>query len=126
MQFAADSYSSPDSIAPLTLSTGEVKFYGGKNEKEAKVVVTNAYQAPVKMRMVSTSPEHFRAEVADASIQPGKSKEINVKLGAMLTVDEFKQSFTFQLDDQAGTRYTISVELVKPGQASTVQPASGH
>ena len=126
LQFVANSYASPDSVTPLTLSAGEIKFDGTGKAKEAKLLLTNVSTAPAKLQLICSSPTFFKADVPESAIAPGKSKEIKVKLADKLAVDEFRQSFTFQVDDQAGTRYTIPVELAKPGQASTIQPVSGH
>lgn len=126
LQFTANAYQNPDSITPLTLSSGQIKFGEGKDAREAKLTITNTSTSPVKVQLVASSPDYFSVDLPTAEIQPQKSKEIKVKLANGLTVDEFKHSFTFEVNNQPATRYTIPVELAKAAQASSAQPVSGH
>ncbi len=76
------------------------------------------------MHLVSQPAGFLQVEIPDAEIKPGKEKEIAVKVSSSVTDEQFKKSFTFVVDDQAGTRYTIPVSYSKLAEVSVIQPAS--
>jgi hypothetical protein len=87
-------YENPDSLTPLTLSA--------------------VSKSAVKMHLVSQPYGFLKITLPDSEIKPGKEKEIKVKIDASVKDEEFKKSFTFAVNDSAGTRYTVSAVLAKP------------
>lgn len=123
LTFKGVNYSNPDSLTPLTISTAELAFDEKSRAKEAKLIVKNVSENIVKMHLVSTSAGYFRVEVPTSEIKPGGEKEINVRINTGIDEGQFKKSFTFAVDDQAGTRYTIPVSYNKSAEVSVFQPA---
>ncbi len=124
LKFSGTSFTDVDSITPLTLSEGELTFNGQPGAQEAKLIVKNVSSNPVKMHLVSLPARFLRVEIPEAEIKPGKEKEIRVKIDASVTEEQFKKSFTFAVDDQSGTRYTIPVSYSKMAEVSVIQSAS--
>jgi hypothetical protein len=107
-------YENPDSLTPLTLSAGEVKWEQQTRSKEAKLVVKNVSKSAVKMHLVSQPYGYLKISLPDAEIKPGKEKEIKVKIDSSVKDIDFKKSFTFEVNDSTGTRYTVPTILAKP------------
>jgi len=107
-------YEKPDSLTPLTLSTGLLTWEPVARSKEAKLVVKNVSNKPVKMHVVSQPYGYLKITLPDSEIKPGKEKEIKVKIDPSQKDTLFKKSFTFEVNDSLGTRYTIPTVLAKP------------
>jgi hypothetical protein len=107
-------YENPDSLTPLTLSAGVMTWDKLTRSNEAKLVVKNVSKSAVKMHLVSQPYGFLKITLPDSEIKPGKEKEIKVKIDASVKDEEFKKSFTFAVNDSAGTRYTVSAVLAKP------------
>jgi hypothetical protein len=114
-------YESADSLVPLTLSVRAVAWDQETRTKEAKLLVKNVSKDAVKMSLVSQPYGYLKITLPDGDIKPGKEKEIKVKIDSAIKDIEFKKSFTFALNDSAGTRYTIPTVLTKPGVTPPVQ-----
>jgi hypothetical protein len=113
LTFKGKTYDYPDSLQPLTLSVATIKMDATTKSKEAKLVVKNVSKAGVKMNLVSFSPDYLKIDIPDSEIKPGKEKEIKIRINPQVNDEEFKKSFTFAVDDSAGTRYTVPVLLTK-------------
>lgn len=107
-------YEFPDSLAPLTLSASVVTWDQQTRSKEAKLVVKNVSKNPLKMHVVSEPYGYLKISLPDADIKPGKEKEIKVKIDSSVKDADFKKSFTFEVNDSTGTRYTVPTILAKP------------
>ena len=116
-------YEFSDSLTPLTLSTGLVTWDQLTKSKEAKLVVKNVSKSVLKMHLVSQPYGYLKISLPDAEIKPGKEKEIKVKIDSSVKDVEFKKSFTFEVNDSSGTRYTIPTILTKPVLTPQLQPA---
>ena len=108
------SYEFPDSLAPLTLSAAVVTWDQQTRSKEAKLVVKNVSKSTLKMHLVSQPYSYLKISLPDADIKPGKEKEIKVKIDSSVKDVEFKKSFTFEVNDSTGTRYTVPTILTRP------------
>ncbi len=124
LKFTGKNFTDPDSLTPLTLSEGELVLNSQSSAKEAKLVVKNVSANSVRIHLVSQPAGFLQVEIPDAEIKPGKEKEIAVKVNSSVTDEQFKKSFTFVVNDQAGTRYTIPVTYSKLAEVSVIQPAS--
>jgi hypothetical protein len=107
------SYEFADSLTPLTLSAGAMNWEPLTKSKEAKVVVKNVSKSTLKMHLVSQPFGYLKISLPDGDIKPGKEKEIKVKIDPSVMDVEFKKSFTFEVNDSTGTRYTVPVILAK-------------
>jgi hypothetical protein len=116
-------YEFVDSLTPLTLSAPIMSWDPLTRSKEAKVVVKNVSKSPVKLHLVSQPYGFLKISLPDSEIKPGKDKEIKVKIDPSVKEAEFKKSFTFEVNDSSGTRYTIPTVLAKPVLAPQAQPA---
>lgn len=123
---AAAIYMEPDSSHLVELSAIAVTFDEENRHDEVKIKVTNRSDDKLKMRLVSHPAGVLEVDVSDKDINPGKDREIKVKIDKDFAEDNFRKSFTFELSDPDSTRYTIPVALKKaaPPQPDTL--ASGR
>lgn len=124
LTFKGKNFTDPDSLTPLTLSEGELVINGQSHSKEAKLIVKNVSASAVKLHLVSQPAGYLKVEVPNSEIQPGKEKEIKVKIDGSVSEEQFNKSFTFAVDDQAGSRYSIPVSYSKTAEVSVIQSAS--
>jgi hypothetical protein len=75
------------------------------------------------MHLVSQPYGYLKIEIPDSEIKPGKDKEIKVRILPTVKEEEFKKSFTFELNDSTGTRYTVPTVLAKPVIMPPIQAA---
>ncbi len=101
----------PDSLKPLTLSQSGVKWDPNSKSHEAKLVIKNVSNQPLRLSLVSLPEEFLNVEIPDDVLKPGKSKEIKVRTAKTFAGADFKKSFTFECSDAEHTRYTVPVEL---------------
>ena len=73
--------------------------------------------------LVSQPYGYLKISLPDSEIKPGKEKEIKVKIQSTVKDVEFKKSFTFELNDSTGTRYTIPTILARPVIMPPIQAA---
>ncbi len=123
LSLKAKTYDSPDSLSPLTLSAATIKWDEKNRDKEMKVVVKNVSKNSVRLNLVSQPYGYLKIDLPDAEIKAGKDKEIKVKIQPSVTDQEFKKSFTFQVNDSTGSRYTIPTVLAKQVIMPQIQAA---
>ncbi|MCX6830866.1 MAG: DUF1573 domain-containing protein [candidate division Zixibacteria bacterium] len=116
-------YEFTDSLAPLTLSAGVMTWDQQTRSKEARLVVKNVSKSTLKMHLVSQPYGYLKISLPDADIKPGKEKEIKVKIDSSVKDADFKKSFTFEVNDSTGTRYTVPTILTKPVIIPPIQAA---
>jgi len=107
-------YENADSLVPLTLSARTLTWDPMTKTKEAKLLVKNVSKNSLKMNVVSQPYGFLKISLPDGEIKPGKEKEIKVKIDPTVKDLEFKKSFTFQVNDSTGTRYTVPTILSRP------------
>ncbi|MCX6832471.1 MAG: DUF1573 domain-containing protein [candidate division Zixibacteria bacterium] len=113
LTFKGMTYDSPDSLRPLSLSDATIKIDAEGRSKEAKLEVKNVSKTNVRIHLVSQPSDYLKIDVPDSEIKPGKEKEIKVRVNPLVNDEEFKKSFTFAVNDSAGTRYTVPVLVTK-------------
>ncbi len=123
LTFRGKTYDYPDSLQPLTLSAATIKIDAKAKSKEAKLVVKNVSKSNVKMNLVSLPSDYLKIDVPDSEIKPGKEKEIKIRINPLVNDEEFKKSFTFAVNDSAGTRYTVPVLLTKSADVVQALPS---
>ncbi len=126
LTFKGTTYEKPDSLLPLALSASTIRWDDKNRDKEMKVVVKNVSKNTVRLKLVSQPYGYLKIDLPDSEIKPGKDKEIKVRIQASVTDQEFKKSFTFQLNDAAGTRYTIPTGLAKQVIMPQIQAAPAN
>jgi hypothetical protein len=117
--FKGQSYDNPDSLTPLALSQPMIKLDSQSKNLETKLVVKNVSKSPLKVQLVSVPGEFVKVEAPNSEIKPGKEKEFKVTIDPSALNQSFKKSFTFAVNDQAATRYTVPVVFDK-----VIDPAS--
>jgi hypothetical protein len=117
-------YEFTDSLAPLTLSAGVMTWDQQTRSKEARLVVKNVSKSTLKMHLVSQPYGYLKISLPDADIKPGKEKEIKVKIDSSVKDADFKKSFTFEVNDSTGIRYTVPTILTKPVIIPPIQSVS--
>ncbi len=123
LTFKGKTYDYPDSLQPLTLSAATIKMDPTTKSKEARLVVKNVSKTNVKMNLVSVPSDYLTIDIPDSEIKPGKEKEIKVRVNPLVNDEEFKKSFTFAVNDSAGTRYTVPVLLTKAANVTQALPS---
>lgn len=122
LKFSASIYPNehPDSLAPLTLSAGSVKWDQASKGSSQSIVMKNVSRLPVKLSVVA-SPKGFVDLDMDArEIPPGGTKELRFSISKNFTGQDFTKSFTFECSDAAKTRYSIPVVL--SAQVAAIAP----
>jgi hypothetical protein len=123
LTFKGKTYDYPDSLQPLTLSDATIKIDAKAKSKEAKLVVKNVSKTNVKINLVSLPFDYLKIDIPDSEIKPGKEKEIKIRVNPLVNDEEFKKSFTFAVNDSAGTRYTVPVLVTKSAGLTHTLPS---
>jgi hypothetical protein len=123
LTFKGKTYDYPDSLRPLTLSDATIKIDAKAKSKEVKLIVKNVSKTNVKMNLVSLPSDYLKLDFPDSEIKPGKEKEIKIRVNPQVNDEEFKKSFTFAVNDSAGTRYTVPVLLTKAANVVQTSPS---
>lgn len=117
-------YEFTDSLAPLTLSAAVMTWDQQTRSKEAKLVIKNVSKSTLKMHLVSQPYGYLKISLPDGDIKPGKEKEIKVRIDSSVKDADFRKSFTFEVNDSTGTRYTVPTILAKPVITPPIQSVS--
>lgn len=123
LTFKGKTYNYPDSLQPLILSDATIKMDTKSKSKEAKLVVKNVSKTNVRMNLISLPSDYLKIDIPDSEIKPGKEKEIKIRVNPLVKDEEFKKSFTFAVNDSAGTRYTVPVLLTKSADVTQALPS---
>lgn len=113
LALSGEIYSGFDSTHLVTLSLSAIEFDPDTKDDEIKIEVTNQSDQKLKMTLIDDPFQFLDIRVDDEEIEPGKSKEIKVKIADDCEKDNFKKSFTIELNDTDKTRYTVPVQLRK-------------
>ncbi len=124
LTFKGKTYDHPDSLTPLTLSDAVIRINPDTKSKEVKLVVRNVSKTGVRMSLVSLPSDYLKVDLPNSEIKPGKEKEIKVRLSPSVSGEDFKKSFTFAVNDSAGTRYTVPVVFARAAVANAIAPSS--
>lgn len=122
LRFGANIYPAehPDSLTPLTLSKGVVKWDQAGKTKDQIVTLTNVSAAPVAIKLVAQPFGYVDVDLGTGDIKPGKSRDIKLRVAKDFTGQDFTKSFTFECNDAGKTRYSVPVMLT--AQIAAVAP----
>jgi hypothetical protein len=100
-----------DSIYPLTLNPCKLDLsqYGATVRDRASLKITNISDRDMAIRMVS-GPVEFGTVTVPEKIGAGETVEVELVLNETSVKESFEKSFTFELDDEHNSRYTIPVK----------------
>lgn len=110
----------PDSLQPLTLSMGSVKWDQASKNEVQSVTLKNVSESPVNISIIARPNGFVDLEMSDKEIMPGKTKDLKFRISPEFTGKEFTKSFTFACTNAAKTRYSIPVVLA--AQVAAVAP----
>lgn len=120
----ANIVTNPDSTYPIVIQPSKIEFAAGDSSETMEFSITNMSDAAISPRIVS-SPRRFVSINMPQSIQAGESTMGSVTLKKAGLREGFEKSVTFQLNDQAKSRFTIPIKRSIVGQAVDV-PVGGH
>ena len=116
-----------DSTYPLMLSPYKIDLsqYGANVRDRASIKITNVSDRALAIKMVSGPVEYGTLSMPE-KIGAGETVEVELVLNEASVKESFERSFTFELDDEHHSRYTIPVKrryhdpnaatLTAPGQ----------
>lgn len=118
----------PDSTYPVVISPYKIDLsqFGDKVRDEMKFAITNNSDAKLDLTMISTFDEYFEVDLPK-SISAGETKEAVLKLKQEAVTENFEKSFTFELNDEAKSRFTVPVKRTLRSQGEqTIVEEPGH
>jgi hypothetical protein len=105
----ADVTVTPELFAPLRLTPYKVDLSddGGQPRRHAVFLIENRGERDLNLRLID-QPEDYIEVTLPGRLKAGETAEglVVVRQAAAL---EFEKSFTFQIDDEHGTRYSVPV-----------------
>lgn len=113
LKITADLSVDGDMMRPLVITPTEVDVsqFTQAPRRRAKFQVTNLSDREYKLQLVDDAFNNFDIELP-GRIKAGETVEATVLVKEDLVELPFEQSVTFQLDDEAGSRYTVPVKRV--------------
>ena len=122
LSFSAKIYpkESPDSLTPLSMSAGSVKWDKSSRNEAQSIILKNNSSAPVSVSVLAQPQGFVELEMANGDIKPGATRELKFRIARNFSGQEFTKSFTFACNDPGKSRYSIPVTLT--AQVATVAP----
>jgi hypothetical protein len=120
VSFTADIITDADSTPPLLIKPSALDFASLKDKKELSFSLENRTGADLNLQLLSTPRENFEIKLPK-SIKAGGNAKAKVKLLAKTLPQELVKSFTFFLNDDLQTKFTIPVKA--EAQLSGIPPA---
>jgi len=123
IQIIANIVSHPDSTFPVVIQPYKLDL----SQKTEKVIdriefaISNVSDQDIKVNFVAGATDYFKVELPRGIIKPGEMAKGELILNKDVLDQAFLKSFTIQVNDDAGTRFTVPVKRVL---ASGVIPAS--
>jgi Protein of unknown function (DUF1573) len=103
--------SRPDSTYPVIIDDYKLDMsqFSQRVMDKKKFKITNVSDKPLKLTLVSTHPDFFEVKVPK-EIKPGQVGEGVLTLTEKAIGQSFEKSFTFELNDEKTTRFTVPVK----------------
>lgn len=98
-----------DSTHPVLLTPHAINFNEDNRDDKVEIKVLNQTGEKLRMQLVSYPRGFLKVDVSDKEIKPDDDREIKIEIDDDFEGDDFKKSFTIELDDAVKTRYTIPV-----------------
>lgn len=104
----ADVMPRPDSTYPVVVKPYklDISQFGDKVRDEIRFSIVNVSEQPLRPLLVSSSDDLMSVSLPE-EIAPGQSAEAVVKLTAEGVKQDFAKSFTFELNDEQHSRFTV-------------------
>lgn len=101
----------PDAVMPLSLSPYnlDVSQFSQKPRRKGKFLILNKSDDDYEITLVDWSRKHFDVELPK-KVKAGETVEGMVAVHKEAVETEFEQSLTFEINDEAHTRYTLPVK----------------
>lgn len=118
----------PDSTYPVVVKPYKLDLsqIGEKVRDEIKFTIQNVSEQDLDLNVVAGRPEFFTIEFPE-SVAAGKTAEGILTLTPDAIEQEFEKSFTFQVSDETGTRFTVPVKRkIRKPAAETPTAAKGY
>jgi hypothetical protein len=120
VSFTAYIVAEGDSTSPLLIKPSALDFASLKDKKELSFSLENRTGANLSLQLLSAPGENFEIKLPK-SIKAGEIAKAKIKLLAKALPQEFVKSFTFFLNDDHQTKFTIPVKA--EAQLSGIPPA---
>ncbi len=100
----------PDTVMPLSLSpySLDVSQFTQQPRRKAKFLIQNKGDQDYEITLVDWSKKHFDVELPD-KIKAGETADGMVIVHEDAVETEFEQSLTFEISDEAHSRYTLPI-----------------
>lgn len=111
--------SRPLAVHPVSV---DVSQFGDKTRRRAAFTLQNHHSKDFKVTLVDAAEKSFTVELPEV-VKAGASAEGRIIVDETKVESSFSESFTFQINDESNTRYTVPVIRVfkpKPTPNSTV------
>lgn len=101
----------PDSTYPIVIKPYKLDLsqFGEKVRDKIKFKISNISDQKLNLSMISYSKDYFEVKLPK-SISAGKTAEGELKLKKLAIDKSFEKSFTFELNDQQKSRFTVPVK----------------
>jgi len=114
----------PDSTYPVVITPYKIDMsqFSDKVIDEAEFTINNVSEQVLDISMIAYAKDYFSVEFPD-KIQPGKSASGKIKINKDYLAKSFDKSFTFELNDQQTSRFTVPVKrtIRAPGNEDHVK-----
>lgn len=117
----------PDSTYPVIITPYKIDLsqFGEKRVDKATFSITNVSEDDLNLSMVWAKSDYFTVTLP-GSIGPGETAQGTIALTEKGKTISFENSFTLQLSDMAGSRFTVPVKRSMREAAVKVAPARGY
>jgi hypothetical protein len=124
----------PDSTYPIVIAPYklDISQFGEKTRSEISFTIKNEANQALTPSIISTASDYFEVQLPK-TIEAGKTASGSIKLSKDGLTKEFEKSFTFQLNDERQSRFTVpvkrtmhSLENSSTAPATQATPASAH
>lgn len=111
MTIISDVVSRPDSTYPVIIDDYKLDMsqFSERVTEKKKFKITNVSDKPLKLTLVSSHPNFFEVKLPK-EIKPGQVGEGLLTLTKIAIEQSFEKSFTFELNDEKATRFTVPVK----------------
>ena len=102
----------PDSTFPVIIKPYklDVSQFGEKVRDEMSFTITNVSEQDLTPTLVSWPPSMLEVVELPKKIEAGKSAEGRIKIREDKLSESFEKSFTFELNDESKSRFTVPVK----------------
>jgi hypothetical protein len=127
VQIMATVVARPDSTYPVIIKPYKLDLtqIGDKVRDEIRFTIDNVSEQPLSANLVSSHKDLFNVTLPD-QIGPGQTGEGILKLTQEGVDGEFEKSFTIQLSDETGSRFTVPVKRSIRQTAQDAKAAEGY